>query len=99
MPGRAEVKRALAEARRVLAPRGALVVWEPRVLNPLNRHTHLISRLALQQALPDATWQTQTLTLFPPLARRLGRQTHRLYPRLSTARPLRSHQLSWARWP
>ena len=36
------IREALGEGMRVLAPGGLLLIYEPRVPNPLNRHTLLI---------------------------------------------------------
>jgi SAM-dependent methyltransferase len=79
---------AIAEVRRVLAPGAPLVVWEPRVPNPLNPNTRLVRARELGPAR-----QTRTLTLLPWVARRLGRRTAGLYPRLAAVRALRTHRL------
>jgi ubiquinone/menaquinone biosynthesis C-methylase UbiE len=93
LPDRPSVASALTEARRVLAPGGTLLVYEPRVPNPLNRHTVFISRRMLSGTLgPDL--EDSPLTVLPPLARRLGRRTDRLYPRLARLGPLLTHRLS-----
>jgi SAM-dependent methyltransferase len=92
MGGRDSVRAVLAEVRRVLAPDGVLVVYEPRLPNPFNRRTRLIRRSDLEAAgLPVA--ESCSLTLVPPLGRRLGRFTPSLHPSLSTLPPLRSHRL------
>jgi len=82
---------ALGEARRVLAPGGAVAVWEPR-WPTFNRNTRLVRLSQLRSALgPSLT--VRTLTLAPPLARRVGR----LYEPLVRLRALRSHRLVLAR--
>lgn len=91
------VAAAVREAWRVLAPAGALVVWEPRVPTP-NRATRLITARAVEAA-AGAPAERRTLTLLPPLARRLGSSTPRWYPRLARLRPLRTHQLIVVRRP
>lgn len=91
--GRARVVQALEEGARVLAPGGQLLVYEPRYPNPLNRHTALVPLDVLDEAL-GAPALRQTLTVIPPLARRLGPLTGRLYPRLAACSPLLSHQLT-----
>jgi hypothetical protein len=81
----------LREARRVLEPGGAVAVWEPR-WPTVNRNTRLVRHSELRSALgPGLTMRT--LTLAPPLARRVGR----LYGPLARLQPLRSHRLALAR--
>lgn len=82
MPDRDSVLRALGEARRVLAPGGLLLCYEPRLLNPFNRATLLVSPRLLRAALGPETTHRR-LTGFPPAARRLGRLTPRVYPALA----------------
>ncbi len=91
--GRVDVQWALGEARRVLADDGVALVWEPRVPNPLNRDTRVIGRRELAAAFPERTLQSVTTTVVPALARRLGRATPWLYPRLSRIGMLRTHRL------
>jgi SAM-dependent methyltransferase len=93
-----DVRRALTEAARVTAPGGRVVIWEPRVPT-LNRATRLVHEREVSAALrPNGS--SRSITLLPPLARRLGRTTPRLYPALARLPPLRSHRLmEWRRPP
>ena len=89
MGSAADRRSALLEARRVLEPRGVLVVWEPR-WPTRNPHTQLVRLAELRDALGVAAMlQVNTLTLAPPLARRAGR----LYRPLARVPALRSHRL------
>jgi hypothetical protein len=77
---------------RVLAPGGLLLVYEPRVPNPFNRHTILLRDGDLDAAGASPREQS-TLTLVPALARRLGSRTQARYERLAGVPLLRTHRL------
>jgi SAM-dependent methyltransferase len=86
------IRKALGEGIRVLAPGGLLLIYEPRVPNPLNRNTLLIRDEDLAAAGLEPREQV-SLTLVPAVARRLGRGTDRWYPRLARVPFLRTHRL------
>lgn len=96
LPDRDAVATALSEARRVLAPGGLLLVYEPRIANPFNRVTIAVPRRLLRQCLGRERASCR-LTGLPPLARRLGPLAPRLYP--SLARALPTHRLTAFRLP
>ena len=93
-----EVRAALGEARRMLAPGALLLIYEPRLANPLNRHTRTLRDRDLDAAALSPREQ-RTLTLLPALARRLGARTGERYPGLARFRPLRTHRLVSYRAP
>lgn len=93
---RVSVGAALEEALRVLSPGGALLCYEPRVPNPLNRATRMVGRRELRAVL-GVEPKSHRLTVLPPLARRLGRFTPTLYPALARVPPLRTHRLAVVR--
>lgn len=92
MGSQRSLRATLAETRRVLAPDGAIVVYELRMPNPLNRSTRRLRRGDLAAAELPVTC-SRSLTLLPPLGRRLGRLTPLLHPPLSRVPALRSHRL------
>jgi len=81
------------EIERVLAPSGTILWYDMRYLSP-NRSVQPLSRKAIQLLFPRSTVQTSSLTVLPPLARRLGESDRRLYPTLSRMPFLRSHLLA-----
>lgn len=87
------VRSALQECWRVVAPGGVLLVWEPRVPNPLNTATLWLTGRELRQSLGRQEASARTTTLMPQLARRLGPRTDVLYPRLARVGFLRTHRL------
>lgn len=92
MPDAGTARASLEAARRVLAPGGALIVYEARRRNPANRATRLVTPTDFDRALgPD--WREVPLTVVPALARRLGSFAPRLYPPMSRFRPLLTHRL------
>ncbi len=86
------IREALGEGMRVLAPGGLLLIYEPRVPNPLNRHTLLVTDSDLAAAGVTPTDQL-SLTVVPALARRLGGRTQERYERLARLPFLRTHRL------
>lgn len=87
------VRRAiLADAWRALRPGGGLLVYEFRVGNPRNPNTTPLRRAMLAGVLPVAP-RVRSLTVAPPLARRLGRTTAWSYPLLARLPFVRTHNL------
>jgi ubiquinone/menaquinone biosynthesis C-methylase UbiE len=78
------------EARRVLKPGGAVVWYDWRYPNPGNPHVRAIPRAMIRRLFPGFGLCLRSVTLLPPLARRLGRATPVLYPVLTKVPPLRA---------
>lgn len=83
----------LADAWRVLRQGGGVLMYEFRVGNPRNPHTTPLRRSGLRRMLPVAPTGLRSLTVAPPLARRLGRTTTWSYPLLSRVPLVRTHNL------
>jgi glycosyltransferase involved in cell wall biosynthesis len=85
--------RIAGEVDRVLRPGGAVLWYDMRMPNPSNEHIVALGRRAVAALFPhlDPTWRS--LTVLPPLARRLGSATERTYPVIARIRPVRSHLL------
>jgi len=81
------------EIHRVLRSGGAVVWYDFRMNNPFNPHVRGVSRKGIRQLFPGFHSHLVTITLMPPLARRLGRLADPLYPCLTSLPFLRSHYL------
>ncbi len=66
-------ERCAREAVRVLAPAGALLWYDFRVDNPANPNVRGVSRQRLAALFPDLEGEVRSLTLAPPIARRVAR--------------------------
>jgi len=82
------------EITRVLRPKGAVLWYDFRYKNPKNPHVRAMKKYHIYQFFPNFKIHLQTITLFPPLARRLGKFTPLLYPTLSKLPFLRTHYLA-----
>lgn len=82
-----------AEVRRVLKPEGAIVWYDFRYDNPRNPNVRGVNRARIAALFPGFEQRLRTVTLLPPLARRLGRATPILYPVLARIPALRTHEL------
>lgn len=81
------------EIDRVLAPGGGVVWYDFRIHNPWNRNVRGLNRARIRELFPGYRHSLRSITLLPPLARRLGRFTPLLYRRLSAWPFLRTHYL------
>jgi ubiquinone/menaquinone biosynthesis C-methylase UbiE len=84
----ADVVAALREARRVTAPGGRIVVWEPRVPTPSNRATRFVRLSVMRRVLGEPS-AIRSLTVAPPIARR---SSARVYAGLARVPWLRTHR-------
>jgi SAM-dependent methyltransferase len=82
---------AAAEIRRVLRPGGWLIWYDLRYPNPSNRAVHGLGRRQVQALFPGWKGDLWSMTVLPPIARRLGATTPLLYPMLEAIPALRSH--------
>lgn len=82
---------AAADINRVMKPGGVIIWYDFRYNNPNNPHVRGMNRTSIRTLFPDFDIKLQTITLLPPLARRLGRLTPTLYPPLARIPWLRTH--------
>lgn len=82
-----------AQVTRVLKPGGAVVWYDFRFSNPWNPHVRGMPASVIRSLFPGLRAELRSLTLLPPLARRLGPLTFLLYPLLARIPFLRTHYL------
>ena len=87
------------EIRRVLRPGGAVLWYDFRYDNPRNADVRGMPLPAIRGLFPGLALDVRSLTLLPPLARRLGPATPLLYPLLARVPALRTHYLGLLRAP
>lgn len=78
---------------RWVAPGGGVLVYDFVVNNPRNPDVRKLPLAELRTLFPDARLHSRSLTLAPPLARRLPAA---LIGAASLLPPLRTHRLTWA---
>lgn len=88
-----------AEMRRVLRPGGAILWYDVRVRNPRNPNLLAMPRAELDRLFPGLSIDARSITVAPPLARRLGLLAGPVYPVLAAIPALRSHLLATIRKP
>lgn len=79
------------EVQRVLKPGGVVIWYDFRYPSPTNRAVGPIGRRKLAVLFPTLDLTVQSITLLPPIARRLGRKTLSRYQALVRLPVLRSH--------
>lgn len=89
------VQQAIAsEIERVLTTGGHLLWYDFAVSNPRNPGVRGVSRRRLRTLFPRLRGEVRSLTLAPPLARRLAPRSHALAQLLATVPFLRTHLLA-----
>jgi SAM-dependent methyltransferase len=88
-----------AEIVRVMRPGGALLWYDVRYDSPANKNVRGVKASRLRTLFPTLRGELVTITLLPPLARRLGPLTRAVYPVLARIPPLRSHLLGVLKKP
>jgi SAM-dependent methyltransferase len=79
----AVLARIATEVDRVLRAGGAVLWYDNRYPNPFNPHVTGIRRRELARLFPGYELRVRTVTVVPPLVRRLGPATERMYGALS----------------
>lgn len=91
--------RLAGEVDRLLTPGGAVVWYDFRFDNPWNPHVRGVGRREIRTLFPGYAIHVRSLTVLPPLARRLGRATGWGYRVLARIPALRTHYLGLLRKP
>jgi len=81
------------EIQRVLRGGGGLLWYDFRYDNPANKNVRGVGARRVRELFGDLEGQLETVTVIPPLARRLGPLTAAGYPLLAALPPMRSHLL------
>jgi SAM-dependent methyltransferase len=97
----AEARAVLArEMSRVLALHGCILIYDFRVRHPLNPDTTAIKRDEIRRLFPDFRLYSRSVTLAPPIARRLAPTAPWLAELLEALCPLlRTHNMNLLRRP
>ncbi|TME03082.1 MAG: class I SAM-dependent methyltransferase [Chloroflexi bacterium] len=82
-----------SEIVRVLRPGGGLLWYDFRYNSPANVNVRGVTARRVRELFPQLDGRLHTVTVIPPLVRRLGPLTPIAYPVLALAPPLRSHLL------
>jgi len=86
-----------AEIHRVIRPGGELLWYDFRYNSPANRNVRGVGRRRVRELFPQLEGKLYSLTVVPPLVRRLGPLAPVAYPVLAAVPPLRSHLLGLLR--
>lgn len=83
-----------AEMRRVLKADGIILWYDLHLDNPRNRDVRGLKLAELRSLFPDCHIDVTRITFLPPLARRLGWTSVKLYPLASAFKLLNSHYIA-----
>ena len=86
-------QRICSEAARVLAEDGVLVWYDTRYPNPVNPDVRGVGQRAVKRLFPGFVVASESISLLPPVARRLTGSRVQLYPVLARFPPLRARYL------
>ena len=86
-----------SEIHRVLRPGGGLLWYDFRYNSPANRNVRGVGSRRVRDLFPALQGDLHTVTVLPPLVRRLGPLTAPAYPVLTSVPPLRSHLMGLLR--
>ncbi|PFG74996.1 class I SAM-dependent methyltransferase [Tepidiforma thermophila] len=92
-------QRIAAELVRITRPGGLIVVYDMRRRNPANPNVHPVLEDDIRRWFPRCPMRVKTLTLAPPIARRVGRFAPWLYGPLAAIPPFRTHAMYVLRRP
>jgi SAM-dependent methyltransferase len=87
------------ELFRITRPGGLIVVYDMRRRNPRNSKVHRIESEDIRRWFPKCPLRVQSITLAPPLSRRLAARAPFLYGSLATVPLLRTHAMYVLRRP
>jgi SAM-dependent methyltransferase len=85
------------ELDRVLGRAGAILIYDFRINNPRNPNVRGVSRKAISVLFPGYRFHFHSLSVFPPLSRRLGSWCGLFYPALKLFPFLRTHNMGLGR--
>ena len=92
---RTETRRALAEEMlRVLKPAGLILSYDMRYRNPENRDVAPLPRAEIMRIFPGCRARIRSLTLAPPIARRVAPISSWVCQLLGAVPPLRTHLMA-----
>ncbi len=86
-----------AEIVRVLRPGGGLLWYDFRYDSPANRSVRGVTERRVRHLFPKLEGRLHSVTVLPPVARRLGPLTPVAYPALAKVPPFRSHLMGLLR--